>query len=149
MRSAEERKVEDELFEIVTDAGAEDLRDDEDNFEIITSPTDFDTVLGAVKEAGVEPQVAEVEMVAKEYKKLEGADARQMLKLMEALEDHDDVQKVSANFDISDADMAAPVGDGSEQWAKAGRKVQSSKTKDQSPKTKVRKKHESFEGKLC
>jgi YebC/PmpR family DNA-binding regulatory protein len=93
-------KSEDELFEIVTDAGA-------DNFEIITSPAEFESVLSAVKSAGVEPQVAEVEMVAKEYKKLEGAEARQMLKLMEALEDHDDVQKVSANFDISDADMAA------------------------------------------
>jgi transcriptional/translational regulatory protein YebC/TACO1 len=46
-------------------------------------------------------------MVPKEYKKLEGAEAKQMLKLMEALEDHDDVQKVSANFDISEADMAA------------------------------------------
>ena len=89
------------------DAVAEDLRDDEDNFEIITAPADFDSVLEAVKKAGVEPQVAEVEMVPKEYKKLEGTDARQMLKLMEALEDHDDVQKVSANFDISEADMAA------------------------------------------
>src|SRR4030095_13023876 len=100
-------KSEDELFEIVTDAGAEDLRDDEESFEIITSPGDFDAVLEAVKKAGIEPQVAEVEMVAKEYKKLEGAEAKQMLKLMEALEDHDDVQKVSANFDISEADMAA------------------------------------------
>jgi transcriptional/translational regulatory protein YebC/TACO1 len=100
-------KSEDELFEIITDAGAEDLRDVEDNFEIITAPADFDTVLDAVKKAGVEPQVAEVEMVPKEYKKLEGTDAKQMLKLMEALEDHDDVQKVSANFDISEADMAA------------------------------------------
>ena len=100
-------KSEEELFELAIEAGADDLRDDEDNFEIITSPTDFDGVLEAVKGAGVEPQVAEVEMVAKEYKKLEGAEARQMLKLMEALEDHDDVQKVSANFDISDADMAA------------------------------------------
>ena len=100
-------KSEDELFEIVTDAGAEDLREDGDNFEIITSPADFDRVLEAVKTAGVEPQVAEIEMVPNEYKKLEGADARQMLKLMEALEDHDDVQKVSANFDISEADMAA------------------------------------------
>src|SRR2546421_12737951 len=99
-------KSEDELFEIVTDAGAEDLRDDEDNFEIITAPAEFDGVLDAVKKSGVEPQVAEVEMVAKEYKKLEGPEARQMLKLMEALEDHDDVQKVSANFDISEADMA-------------------------------------------
>ena len=100
-------KTEDELFEIVTDAGAEDLRSDEDNFEIITTPSDFDGVLEAVKKSGVEPQVAEVEMVPKEYKKLEGTEAKQMLKLMEALEDHDDVQKVSANFDISEADMAA------------------------------------------
>jgi YebC/PmpR family DNA-binding regulatory protein len=98
-------KSEDELFEIVTEAGAEDLRDDEDNFEIITSPEDFEAVHEAVKKAGVEPQIAEVEMVPKSYVKLEGADARQMLKLMEILEDHDDVQKVSANFDIDEADM--------------------------------------------
>jgi YebC/PmpR family DNA-binding regulatory protein len=100
-------KSEEELFELAIDAGADDLRDDEDNFEIITSPDAFDAVLTAVKGAGVEPQVAEVEMVPQNYIKLEGADARQMLKLMEALEDHDDVQKVSANFDISEADMAA------------------------------------------
>jgi YebC/PmpR family DNA-binding regulatory protein len=99
-------KSEDELFEIVTEAGAEDLRDDEDNYEIITAPESFDTVLDAVKKAGVEPQVAEVEMVPKEYKKLEGNEAKQMLKLMEALEDNEDVQKVSANFDIDEADMA-------------------------------------------
>jgi YebC/PmpR family DNA-binding regulatory protein len=99
-------KPEDELFEIVTEAGAEDLRDDVDNYEIITAPESFDVVLDAVKKAGIEPQVAEVDMVPKEYKKLEGSEAKQMLKLMEALEDHDDVQKVSANFDISEADMA-------------------------------------------
>jgi YebC/PmpR family DNA-binding regulatory protein len=100
-------KSEEELFELAIDAGADDLRDDEDNFEIITSPDAFDAVLTAVKGAGIEPQIAEVEMVPQNYIKLEGADARQMLKLMEALEDHDDVQKVSANFDISEADMAA------------------------------------------
>jgi YebC/PmpR family DNA-binding regulatory protein len=98
-------KSEDELFEIVTEAGAEDLRDDEDNFEIITAPENFEAVHEAVKKAGVEPQVAEVEMVPKSYVKLEGPDARQMLKLMEILEDHDDVQKVSANFDIDEAEM--------------------------------------------
>ena len=98
-------KSEDELFELVIEAGADDLRDDEDNFEIITAPENFDAVLSAVKGAGVEPQVAEVEMIAQNYIKLEGQDAKQMLKLMEALEDHDDVQKVSANFDISEADM--------------------------------------------
>jgi len=100
-------KSEDELFELAIEAGANDLRDDEDNFEIITSPESFESVLNAVKAAGVEPQVAEVEMMPQNYVKLEGGDARQMLKLMEALEDHDDVQKVSANFDINEADMAA------------------------------------------
>ena len=100
-------KSEDELFELAIDAGADDLRDDEQNFEIITSPENFDTVLSAVKAKSIEPQVAEVTMVPQNYIKLEGQDARQMLKLIEALEDHDDVQKVSANFDISEADMAA------------------------------------------
>ena len=100
-------KSEEELFDLVIEAGADDLRDDEDNFEIITSPEAFDSVLTAVKGASIEPQVAEVEFVPQNYIRLEGADARQMLKLMEALEDHDDVQKVSANFDISEADMAA------------------------------------------
>lgn len=100
-------KAEEELFELAIEAGAEDLRDDEDNFEIITSPENFEEVLQAVKGAGIEPQVAEVEMVPQNYVKLEGQDARQMLKLMEALEDHEDVQKVSANFDISEADMAS------------------------------------------
>lgn len=100
-------KSEEELFELAIEAGADDLRNDEDNFEIITAPDAFEGVLNALKTAGIEPQVAEVEMVPQNYIKLEGADARQMLKLMEALEDHDDVQKVSANFDISEADMAA------------------------------------------
>ena len=100
-------KTEEELFDVAIEAGADDLRDDEDTFEIITSPDAFDGVLTAIKGAGIEPQVAEVEMVPQNYIRLEGGDARQMLKLMEALEDHDDVQKVSANFDISEADMAA------------------------------------------
>jgi YebC/PmpR family DNA-binding regulatory protein len=100
-------KSEEELFELAIDAGADDLRDDEDTFEVITSPEAFDGVLSAIKKAGIEPQLAEVEMVPQNYVRLEGQDARQMLKLMEALEDHDDVQKVSANFDISEADMAA------------------------------------------
>jgi YebC/PmpR family DNA-binding regulatory protein len=100
-------KSEDELFEIVTEAGAEDMRDDEDNFEIITAPENFEAVHEALKKAGIEPQVAEVEMVPKSYVKLEGAEARSLLKLMETLEDHDDVQKVSANFDIDEAEMAS------------------------------------------
>jgi YebC/PmpR family DNA-binding regulatory protein len=100
-------KPEEELFDIVIEAGADDLRDDEENFEIITSPENFESVSAALKSSGIETQVAEIEMVPQNYIKLEGSEARQMLKLMEALEDHDDVQKVSANFDISEADMAA------------------------------------------
>lgn len=100
-------KPEEELFDIVIEAGADDMRDDEDNFEIITSPENFESVSAALKSGGIEPHVAEVEMMPQNYVKLAGGDARQMLKLMEALEDHDDVQKVSANFDISEADMAA------------------------------------------
>jgi len=100
-------KSEDELFDIVTDAGAEDLRSDEENFEVITSPESFEAVSSAIKAAGIEAPVAEVSMVPQNYIKLEGGNAQQMLRLMEALEDHDDVQKVHANFDISEADMAA------------------------------------------
>lgn len=100
-------KAEDDLFDLAIDAGAEDLRDDEDNWEIITPPESFEAVQAAIKSAGITPQVAEIEMVPQNYINLEGQQASQMLKLMEALEDHDDVQKVSANFDMSEADMAA------------------------------------------
>lgn len=100
-------KTEEELFDLAIEAGADDLRDDDENFEILTSTENFEQVLAAVKSAGIEPQISEVTMVPQTYVKLEGPEARQMLKLMEALEDHDDVQKVSANFDISEADMAA------------------------------------------
>ena len=100
-------KAEDELFDLAIEAGAEDIRDDEDNWEIITAPDNFEAVQNALKSAGITPQVAEVEMLPQNYIKLEGAQANQMIKLMESLEDHDDVQKVSANFDMSAADMAA------------------------------------------
>jgi YebC/PmpR family DNA-binding regulatory protein len=100
-------RPEEELFEIAIDAGADDVRDDEDNFEIITSPENFDGVQSAIKSAGIEPQVAEVSMVPQNYVKLEGGNAQQMLRLMETIEDHDDVQKVYANFDIDEAEMAA------------------------------------------
>jgi YebC/PmpR family DNA-binding regulatory protein len=100
-------KTEDQLFDIAIESGADDIRDDEDNWEIITTPENFETVQSAIKSAGITPQVAEIEMVPQNYVKLEGSQAHQMIKLMEALEDHDDVQKVSANFDMSEADMAA------------------------------------------
>jgi YebC/PmpR family DNA-binding regulatory protein len=100
-------KPEEELFEIAIEAGADDLREDGDNFEIITSPENFEGVQTAIKAAGIEPQMAEVSMVPQTYIKLEGSSAQTMLRLMEAIEDHDDVQKVYANFDIDEAEMAA------------------------------------------
>ncbi|MBA2494296.1 MAG: YebC/PmpR family DNA-binding transcriptional regulator [Acidobacteria bacterium] len=100
-----EAKNEDELFEIALEAGAEDMQDDGDSFEILTAPENFDDVNEAVKSAGIEPQVAEVSMIPQNYIHLEDADAAQMLKLFEAIEDHDDVQNVYANFDIDESEM--------------------------------------------
>ena len=98
-------KSEDELFEIAIDAGADDMQDEGDVFEIYTAPENFDAVLDAVKAAGIEPQAAEVSLIPQNYIKLEGADAKQMLKLYEAIDDNDDVQKVYANFDIDESEM--------------------------------------------
>ncbi len=99
-------KSEDELFEIAIEAGADDMQDEGDVFEIFTSPDSFDSVNEAIKKAGVEPQVAEVSMIPQNYIELAGADAKTMMKLYDALEDNDDVQKVYANFDIDEAEMA-------------------------------------------
>lgn len=98
-------KGEDELMEIALNAGAEDMQTDADSYQILTATEDFDKVLEAVKAAGIEPLEAEISMIPQNYIKLEGKDAQQMLKLYEALDDHDDVQKVFANFDIDEEAM--------------------------------------------
>ena len=98
-------KSEDELFEIAIEAGAEDVQNEDDVFEIYTAPENFETVLESVTKAGIEPQASEISMIPQNYIELEGDDAKQMLKLYEALDDHDDVQSVSANFDIDEGEM--------------------------------------------
>ena len=98
-------KSEDELFEIAIDAGADDMQDEGDVFEIYTTPDAFETVNEAIKKAGVDPQAAEVSMIPQNYIELSGADAKTMIKLYDALEDNDDVQKVYANFDIDESEM--------------------------------------------
>lgn len=100
-----DQKSEEELFEIAIEAGAEDLKDDDENFEIFTDPDQYDVVKKAVEDAGVETQVAEISMIPQNYVKLEGSDAQQMMNLYDALDDHDDVQTVSANFDIDEAEL--------------------------------------------
>jgi YebC/PmpR family DNA-binding regulatory protein len=91
---------EDDLMNIVLEAGGEDLKDDGENWEIVTDPSSYEAVLEAVKKAGVSPASSSVTMVPQNYIKLEGSNAHTMIRLIEALEDHDDVQHVHANFDI-------------------------------------------------
>jgi YebC/PmpR family DNA-binding regulatory protein len=91
---------EEDLMNIVLESGAEDLRDDGDNWEILTEPSAFEAVHEAVKKAGITPESASVAMIPQNYIKLEGSQANTMIRLMEALEDQDDVQNVHSNFDI-------------------------------------------------
>jgi len=91
---------EDDLMAVVLDAGAEDLKDDGDNWEVLTDPSSYEAVLEAVKKAGIQPVSSSVAMIPQNYIKLEGAAANTMIRLMEALEEHDDVQNVHSNFDI-------------------------------------------------
>ncbi len=98
-------KSEDELFEIVTEAGADDMQSEGDVFEIYTAPENYHAVDEAIKAAGIEPQASEISMIPQNYIALTGDDARKMLKLYEAIDDNDDVQKVYANFDIDESEM--------------------------------------------
>ena len=98
-------KSEDELFEIAIEAGADDMQDEGEVFEIFTSPDSFEAVSDAIKAAGIEPQAAEVSMIPQNYIALTGNDAKTMMKLYDALDDNDDVQKVYANFDIDESEM--------------------------------------------
>ncbi len=93
---------EDALMEVALEAGAEDVREEESAFEVITDPPDFDAVKEAVGAAGIVVNMAEVTMLPQTYASLEGKKAEQMLRLMEMLEDCDDVQKVYTNADIPD-----------------------------------------------
>ena len=96
---------EDALFEVVIEAGADDMQDEGAVFEIFTTPDSFEAVHEAIKAAGIEPQAAEVSMIPQNYIALTGQDAKTMMKLYDALDDNDDVQKVYANFDIDESEM--------------------------------------------
>jgi YebC/PmpR family DNA-binding regulatory protein len=105
----EKSKVEEEaLMAAALDAGADDMRDDDDNWEIICAPAAFDAVADAVKKI-VEPASAQVAMLPQNYVKLEGKTAQQMVRLMDALDDHDDVQQVWSNFDIEEKEIEASL----------------------------------------
>jgi YebC/PmpR family DNA-binding regulatory protein len=106
----EKTKAEEEaLMAAAIDAGADDMRDDGDSWEIVSAPDAFQKVLDSVKALGVEPGAAEVAMLPQNYVKLEGKPAQQMVKLMEALEEHEDTKKVWSNADIEEKEIEASL----------------------------------------
>jgi YebC/PmpR family DNA-binding regulatory protein len=106
----EKSKADEEtLMNAALEAGADDLRDDGDSWEIISAPEAYQQVLDAVRAIKVEPASAEIAMIPQNYVKLEGRPATQMVKLMEALDEHDDVRHVWSNFDIEEKEIEASL----------------------------------------
>jgi YebC/PmpR family DNA-binding regulatory protein len=100
---------EEKLLGAVLDAGADDMQDDDDNWEVLSAPEAFMAVRDAVKQLGIEPVSAQVSMIPQNLVMLEGKVAQQMLKLMEVLDDLDDVQHVWSNFDVSEQEIEASL----------------------------------------
>jgi YebC/PmpR family DNA-binding regulatory protein len=100
---------EEKLLNAALEAGADDMNDDGSAWEVVCAPEAFEPVRDAIKAMGIEPASAEVAMIPQNYVKLQGKEAQQMLKLMEALDDHDDVQHVWANFDIEEKEIEASL----------------------------------------
>lgn len=102
-----EKATEDQLMTLALDAGAEDIRDAEGAWEIISAPESHEAVTQALEKAGIATESAEVAMVAKNTVKLDGKNAANMLKLYDALEEHDDVQNVYGNYEVDEAEVEA------------------------------------------
>ncbi len=102
-----EKAGEETLLNLVTEAGADDMVEDGSNWEILSAPGEFHHVVDRLKAANIIPAAAEVSMVPQSYVKLSGKEAHQMLRLVEELEDHEDVQHVYSNFDIEEAELHA------------------------------------------
>ena len=105
-----DKASEDQLMGIVLDAGAEDLRNDGDRWEVLSAPDAHESVIKALEANGIPSEDASIAMVPKNLVKLEGKNASGMLRLNEALEEHDDVQNVYSNFDIDEKELEALAG---------------------------------------
>jgi len=103
------KAAEEDLLAAAIDAGADDMRDDGDSWEIVSAPDMFQKVLEAVKALGVDPGAAEIAMLPQNYVKLEGKPAQQMVRLMEAAEEHEDTKKVWSNADIEEKEIEASL----------------------------------------
>ena len=100
----------DTIFEAALEAGAEDVKEDDDIIEVITDPTDFEIVKNTLEEQGLKYESAEVTMIPQTLNPIEGKQAESLMKMIDVLEDDDDVQNVYANFDISDEEMERIMG---------------------------------------
>ena len=98
---------EERLMDLALEAGADDIRDDGDQWEVLSGPENHEAVLNALQKANIRTESAEIAMVPKNLMKLEGKSAQGMLKLSEALEEHDDVQNVYSNFDVDEKELEA------------------------------------------
>jgi len=101
------KAAEDTLMAAALDAGADDLRDDGDTWEVISAPEAFPAIKDAVEKLGIEAVSAQVAMLPKNYVSLEGKAAQSMLKLLDLIEDHDDVQHVWSNMDVDEKELEA------------------------------------------
>ena len=100
---------EDRLMAAAIDAGADDLRDDDEAWEVVAPPDAHEKVLEAVKALGIEPAAAEIALLPQNYIKLEGKSAQQMVRLMDMLEEHEDTKKVWTNADIEEKEIEASL----------------------------------------
>lgn len=104
-----DKVAEDALMNAVLEAGGDDVADDDENWEVFTPVESYQAVLDAVKALGIEPAAAAISMIPQNYLKLEGKAAQQMVKLMDVLDDHDDVRQVWSNFDIEEKEIEASL----------------------------------------
>jgi YebC/PmpR family DNA-binding regulatory protein len=104
---AKEKVTEEKLMDLALEAGADDILGEGEIWEVYSPPNTYEAVLAAIKKAGIEPEESQIGKYAENIITLEGTKAQQMLKLVEALEDNDDVQNVWANFDVSEKEMEA------------------------------------------
>jgi YebC/PmpR family DNA-binding regulatory protein len=108
--AAKASATEDQLMNLILDAGAEDLRDDGDNWEIVSPPEAVEAVTQALKSAGIDVLNSEVSLLPQTYVKLDGRNAEQMLKFLDALEEHEDVQHIYSNFDFDAKELEQVSG---------------------------------------
>ena len=102
-----DKATEDQLMDVVLDAGGDDIRNQGDQWEVLSAPEAHEAILKALEKAHIPTQEASIAMVPKNLIKLEGKHAASMLRLSEALEEHDDVQNVYSNFDIDEKELEA------------------------------------------